>query len=170
MVDEEREAVRYCQYPELSKVVRIVLSMPATSADTERLFSRAGLVMTDRRASLLPETFEKLLLLHDWLLEDKNVLSKLGVRQGNVDVSAATVNEAVKVLQQQEEESKADALEAGLEEETSAAAKGDEEVEQADALIDEVLAVFQEEQDDAAAALVAEAEEDEEEEEYVVME
>jgi hypothetical protein len=158
------------QYPELSKVVRIVLSMPATSADTERLFSRAGLVMTDRRASLLSENFEKLLLLHDWLLEDKNVLSKLGVRQGNVDVSAATVNEAVKVLQQQEEESKADALEAGIEEETSAAAKGDEEVEQADALIDEVLAVFQEEQDDAAAALVAEAEEDEEEEEYVVME
>ena len=40
-----------------------ILAVPASSTDSERVFSVAGLIGTDRRASLHPENFEALQLL-----------------------------------------------------------------------------------------------------------
>jgi len=52
-------------YPNLSKLARRVLAIPATSAPSERLFSVAGLTISNSRASLLPENAEAVIFLHD---------------------------------------------------------------------------------------------------------
>lgn len=57
-------------YPLLSKVVRVILAVPATSVSSERLFSRAGQIISDRRSSLTPTHAEQLCFLSkNWLDE-----------------------------------------------------------------------------------------------------
>ena len=58
-------------FPNLSKLARRVLCVPATSASSERMFSHAGLTVTKNRARLLPENAEMLIFLHDtWPVAD----------------------------------------------------------------------------------------------------
>jgi hypothetical protein len=52
-------------FPLLSTIARMVLSIPATSTSVERLFSKLGLIVTSRRAQLKPINVDKLILLHD---------------------------------------------------------------------------------------------------------
>ncbi|EEC02755.1 conserved hypothetical protein, partial [Ixodes scapularis] len=49
-------------YPKLARLAVICLGMPASSGSVERLFSVSGALQRARRASLLPETIEKLIL------------------------------------------------------------------------------------------------------------
>lgn len=61
-------------YPYLEKTVEPYLSMVATSVPSERLFSKAGQVMTDTRNRLTGDNLNKLLFLgslseNDWHLE-----------------------------------------------------------------------------------------------------
>lgn len=49
----------------MSKLARRVLCIPATSAPSERVFSAAGLTITNRRASLNAENAAALIFLHD---------------------------------------------------------------------------------------------------------
>ena len=51
-------------FPNLAKVARQVLCVPASSISSERLFSEAGTIFDDRRNRLLPKTGEKTLFLH----------------------------------------------------------------------------------------------------------
>lgn len=51
----------------IAVVARRVLTIPATSADVERLFSRAAVVDTARRAQLTPANLARLTLLSQWL-------------------------------------------------------------------------------------------------------
>ena len=51
--------------PIMSKLARRVLCIPATSAPSERVFSAAGLTITNRRASLNAENAAALIFLHD---------------------------------------------------------------------------------------------------------
>jgi hypothetical protein len=51
------------EFPLLSRVAQRIFSVAATSADAERVFSTAGLVATDDRASLQPETLCALVFL-----------------------------------------------------------------------------------------------------------
>jgi hypothetical protein len=44
------------EFPDLSRMARQYLTVPATSASPERFFSRVGLVQTDLRGSLLDTT------------------------------------------------------------------------------------------------------------------
>lgn len=53
------------RFPNLAKVAKKVLAIPATSTPTERLFSTAGLVCHKKRARLLPENVDKLVFLHE---------------------------------------------------------------------------------------------------------
>ena len=61
-------------YPYLKKIVEPYLSMVATSVPSERIFSKAGQVMTDIRNRLTGDNLNKLLFLgslpkNDWHLE-----------------------------------------------------------------------------------------------------
>jgi hypothetical protein len=66
-------------YPNLSKMAIDILSIPAMSAEPERLFSSAKITITDRRNRLRVETIEALECLkswfgiQDWELADKGV-------------------------------------------------------------------------------------------------
>ena len=52
------------KWPALAKLARKYFSAPATSAESERLFSTAGQIITNLRSSLKDENVEKLLFLH----------------------------------------------------------------------------------------------------------
>jgi hypothetical protein len=54
-------------FPKLSKIARFVLAIPATSAASERVFSRARLVMPWNRCRLSPSTLRAIMCLRDWL-------------------------------------------------------------------------------------------------------
>uniref|UniRef100_A0A1I8B9I1 Dimer_Tnp_hAT domain-containing protein n=1 Tax=Meloidogyne hapla TaxID=6305 RepID=A0A1I8B9I1_MELHA len=56
------------KWPLLGKLVRKYHCAPATSSESERLFSTAGLIANDLRKNLLPENLEMLLTLHHNLL------------------------------------------------------------------------------------------------------
>lgn len=51
-------------YPSLSKLARQLLAIPATNTASERAFSTAGHILGKHRASVKPETVNKLLFLH----------------------------------------------------------------------------------------------------------
>ena len=63
-------------FPTLATLARIVLSIPATSAEPERRFSAAGNCQRERRCSLEPITMSKSLFIHDnkLFLPDKRLL------------------------------------------------------------------------------------------------
>jgi hypothetical protein len=53
----------YTRFPLISKVACKVLSIPASAASCERLWSKAGLVLSQRRTTLLPEHVDKTLFV-----------------------------------------------------------------------------------------------------------
>ena len=52
-------------YPLITKLVKKMFSIVATSVPSERLFSCAGNVISERRSCLLPENADKLIFLHE---------------------------------------------------------------------------------------------------------
>jgi len=54
------------EFPNLSKMARDYLAIPATSAPAERIFSSAADVITPDRASLAPETVRAIMCLKHW--------------------------------------------------------------------------------------------------------
>lgn len=58
-------------FPVLSKLAQQYLSMPATSASVERLFSVAGAIISSRRASMKIETAEQLILYREYTRKDR---------------------------------------------------------------------------------------------------
>jgi len=48
----------------LAVLARKILSVPASSAASERAFSAAGQTITERRTSLKPDTVDSILFLH----------------------------------------------------------------------------------------------------------
>lgn len=53
------------QFPFLSKITKVMLSFSATSAIVERFFSKAGILVTKRKANLNPTTMLKILFVHE---------------------------------------------------------------------------------------------------------
>lgn len=51
-------------FPRLSKVARRIMNIPASSATSERCFSRAGLVITDRRSRIDPDHVNDILFIN----------------------------------------------------------------------------------------------------------
>ncbi len=52
------------RYPKLAKVARSWLSIPATSTPSERLFSKAGSVVSKKRNALKPKNVDIILFLN----------------------------------------------------------------------------------------------------------
>jgi hypothetical protein len=52
------------RWPLMAKLSRKYFSAPATSAESERLFSTAGIIVNDLRKRLKPDNLESLLFLH----------------------------------------------------------------------------------------------------------
>jgi hypothetical protein len=61
-----QEPVQRHKYPHLSKMALNMLSIPAMAADVERLFSSAGLTLTDRRNRMGIDLLEALECLKSW--------------------------------------------------------------------------------------------------------
>ncbi len=55
---------RQHQFPNLSRLAKRYLAIPATSVKSERLFSDGTNTVTKKRASLLPESAVELIVLH----------------------------------------------------------------------------------------------------------
>lgn len=55
---------RQLVFPNLSKVARKHLCIVATSVPSERIFSKAGLLVSERRSRLKPETIDKMIFLN----------------------------------------------------------------------------------------------------------
>lgn len=53
------------QFPYLSQIARVMLSFTATSAIVERFFSKAGVLVTKRKANLDPMNIQKILFVHE---------------------------------------------------------------------------------------------------------
>ena len=62
-------ASNYQNFPNVSKVAKMYLAIPATSVPSERIFSKAGLVIDQRRSNLLPKHAERLICLSHNLRE-----------------------------------------------------------------------------------------------------
>jgi len=59
-----------CLYPKLAEVAKVVLTIPATSAASERLFSGARLAMPWNRTRLSSSTLQAIMCLRYWLKLD----------------------------------------------------------------------------------------------------
>lgn len=60
-------------FPSLIPVAKKFLAIPATSASCERIFSKAGHLISKRRANFKPENIEKILFLHDFVKRNKDI-------------------------------------------------------------------------------------------------
>lgn len=56
---------KYEEFPNLARVARAYLCIPATQCSSERFFSVAGNVVSEKRGSLLTEHVEEISYLHD---------------------------------------------------------------------------------------------------------
>ncbi|KAF5329839.1 hypothetical protein D9611_013421 [Ephemerocybe angulata] len=67
-----------CRYPRLSRMALDYLSIPATSVEVERVFSRGRILISHLRNRLAPQTIRSLLCLNYWskggLVQDKDIL------------------------------------------------------------------------------------------------
>lgn len=61
------------RFPHLSRMALDYLGIMATSTPSERLFSHAGDVITDRRNRLKPETARHQICLESWWSEDSGL-------------------------------------------------------------------------------------------------
>ena len=57
------------KYPILSQIARRLLCYQATSVPSERLFSAAGYMVWDRRASLHPEKVNKIMVINQYQMK-----------------------------------------------------------------------------------------------------
>jgi hypothetical protein len=80
--EEEREfsdpllwwKVRAVRFPLLAQLARRLLAIPASSAPSERLFSESGQLVSQKRASLHPDTVEDIMLLRgSWDATEEHV-------------------------------------------------------------------------------------------------
>jgi len=58
-------------FAQLANLARRVLAIPATSASSERTFSRAGLILTEKRTNLNPQKVNDLLVIHNYYVVSK---------------------------------------------------------------------------------------------------
>ncbi|XP_025996385.1 zinc finger BED domain-containing protein 4 [Solenopsis invicta] len=75
MIDRKENPIRYwlkltSVYPTLSIIARKYLAIVGTSVPSERLFSRAGNILTDSRNRLSPNYLKKLLFLNSLSIKD----------------------------------------------------------------------------------------------------
>ena len=66
------------QYPQLSRMVRDTLTVPATGAGVERAFSLSGRVVTVIRSQLSPETITDIMMYKNYLSRRKEELKFFG--------------------------------------------------------------------------------------------
>lgn len=71
-IDDKIDVLRWWKlqengsYPNLAQMARDYLSIPASSAATERSFSVAGNLITENRSCLSPETVRALMCIKSW--------------------------------------------------------------------------------------------------------
>lgn len=77
------------KYPKLSKIASDLLCVQATSVSSERIFSGAGLIDTERRNRLLSENFRAIILNKSWITICYSLVSNnLVTKRNEVPISA----------------------------------------------------------------------------------
>jgi len=61
----------------LAQLARRVLAIPATSASSERTWSRVGLILSEKRTKLSPQKVCDLLVIHNYFLVSVSILEKV---------------------------------------------------------------------------------------------
>ncbi len=56
------------RFPLLQKLAKRLLSVPASSTASERIFSKAGSILTKKRMTLKPQWVHKILYVHENLM------------------------------------------------------------------------------------------------------
>ena len=85
-----QEPVQRHKYPHLSKMALNMLSIPAMAADVERLFSSAGLTLTDRRNRMGIDLLEALECLKSWnKIKEFNIMEPVVGNSFNQEESMA---------------------------------------------------------------------------------
>jgi len=59
-------------FPRLAVLAQRIPAIPATSANSERNFSRAGLIISDKRTHMSPESVNDSLVIHNYFLVRPN--------------------------------------------------------------------------------------------------
>ncbi|CAM9856578.1 unnamed protein product [Ectocarpus sp. 12 AP-2014] len=74
--------MKSADFPHLAILARRVLAIPATQAESERLFSCAGNIVTKNRNKLAPSTVELLVLLrHSWKIVEEREASNAAAKR-----------------------------------------------------------------------------------------
>ncbi|KAE8227940.1 hypothetical protein CF326_g7145 [Tilletia indica] len=81
------------EFPNLSKLARIVLAIPGTSSSVERVFSQASLFSTSKRQSLSSKALSELVSTKHWLMHGGDQLSGLSEEAIRVAESIAKLPE-----------------------------------------------------------------------------
>jgi len=55
-------------FPRLAILAQQILSIPATSSNSERNFSRAGIIVSDKRSQISPSNVDDSLVIHNYFL------------------------------------------------------------------------------------------------------
>ena len=74
-------------YPRVSNVAKLLLSVPATSMPSERVFSSGGLIASQQRASIKPSNLDAIVFLN------RNMESLFGMKALTADVGVAIKKE-----------------------------------------------------------------------------
>jgi len=90
------------RFPIIARIAAVILAVPATSADVERLFSITGRILSKYRANLSAVRVDMMTCLHGWLKDDYEATygknDKRAAKRVKVDQQFATLSARLEII------------------------------------------------------------------------